>query len=374
MRKLAVIHFSPIELYPPVLNWLNYIASQPAGEIEVRVYTMTLTGSSGWFIPATPNIKIIRAGKSGNGRAWERYLNYGIFYLATLAKMISWRPDIVLYYETISSLPALLYKKYFRRSVRLLIHYHEYTSVKEYEQGMSLSRYLHRFEKQMYASAAWLSQTNEDRVRYFTKDQAGVGLPPLHVLPNYPPAGWKKASVGDRLVSRPLRVVYIGALSLDTMYTRELANWVLQQSGNVIWDIYTNNMSKETRSFLESVDKTLIRFRGSADYFSLPAVLANYDVGVILYKGHIPNYVYNAPNKLFEYMACGLDVWLPDELKGSQPYVTSGIYPKIISLNFSALSLFNWQAAADHTGLKWQPADYYCEKVLPALWQQVLAN
>src|SRR5882757_11042076 len=140
-------------MYPPVLNWLNYLSAQPASTIEVRVYTMALPGAEGWFIPASPNIRIIRAGTFGVKRSWARYLGYLFYYLRTLLGLIRRKPDSILYYETISSLPALVYKKYINRRCHLLIHYHEYTSVKEYEQGMSLARYLHRMEKKMYVSA-----------------------------------------------------------------------------------------------------------------------------------------------------------------------------------------------------------------------------
>jgi hypothetical protein len=33
-----------------------------------------------------------------------------------------------------------------------------------------------------------------------------------------------------------------------------------------------------------------------------------------LYKGHIPNYIYNVPNKVYEYLACGLQVWYSKDL------------------------------------------------------------
>ena len=44
MRKLAIIHFNPIELYPPVMNWLDFLARKEGEDMQVRVYTMHAPG------------------------------------------------------------------------------------------------------------------------------------------------------------------------------------------------------------------------------------------------------------------------------------------------------------------------------------------
>ena len=93
-------------------------------------------------------------------------------------------------------------------------------------------------------------------------------------------------------------------------------------------------------------------------------ILKNYDIGVILYKGHISNYVYNAPNKLFEYLACGLDVWLPKKMTGSLEYVTVATFPKILALDFLNLQLFNLHKAINRDGCFYQKNSFFCESVL----------
>lgn len=65
------------------------------------------------------------------------------------------------------------------------------------------------------------------------------------------------------------------------------------------------------RNFLIILIQVLFCLDSGINYSDLPGVIRAYDVGVILYNGHIANYVFNAPNKLFEYLACGLDVWSP---------------------------------------------------------------
>ena len=66
----------------------------------------------------------------------------------------------------------------------------------------------------------------------------------------------------------------------------------------------------------------------------MPALLADYDIGLILYKAHTKNYKYNAPNKLFEYLVCGLKVFYPDVMLGIKPYITENIIP----LNFKNMT------------------------------------
>jgi hypothetical protein len=380
MRKLAVLHFSPIERYPPVINWLNFLAdtfladpknavAAPSG-FGVRVFSLRAGNDVKPFAAPAANIRITRPGRAGKKGIFA-YLNYGLFHVRTLLQLIKWRPDTVLYYETLSSFPAIFYKKFINRRASLFIHYHEYASPKEYREGMVLARWFHRLEKKIYPLAAGISHTNTERTALFKNDLEGIALPSLYVLPNYPPASWRSAGRKRELAAgagaAKIKIIYVGAISLDTMYTKELAQWVSQQGGRVLWDIYSDNFTPEARTFLESFDKNLIRFRKGVNYDTLPGILPAYDIGVILYNGHIPNYIYNAPNKLFEYMACGLDIWFPDVMLGCYPFKTTGTYPKTIAVDFSDLSHFDLPAALDHTGLRHNPSVYYAEDVLPEL-------
>ena len=135
-----------------------------------------------------------------------------------------WRPDTVIYYETLSALPALLYKRTVGRETRLFIHYHEYTSPGEYEKGPLPGRWLHRIEKRSYRQSDGISHTNADRISLFRNDLTGQGVEDIvFALPNYPPASWRGAGGEKAVLGQPLRIVYAGALGLDTMYTREFA-------------------------------------------------------------------------------------------------------------------------------------------------------
>ena len=371
MPKLAILHFSPIELYPPALNWIHFLAERLPADWRVDVYTMHPPAAYPAFLSPSPGIRIRRYGRAESGQGAVRYLNYCRYHLRTLLSLAVRRPDIVLYYETLSALPALTYKRWLRRNSRLFIHYHEYTTPQEYQEGMRLATWQHRMERKCYPAAEWVSHTNEDRNRSFKADLEGIAIAPLRLLPNYPPASWVKRGGLREGPGRPLKLVYVGALSLHTMYTRQLASWVSSQRGEVTWDIYTGNATGEALDFLRSCDPALIRLHAAVNYYALPEALAGYDVGVIIYNGSIPNYIYNAPNKLFEYWACGLDVWLSDKLKSSLPFINKGVFPKIIGLNFADLSGFDWRQAVVREGLEARPSSYSAETALDVLWKKM---
>ena len=371
MPKLAIIHFNPIESYPPVMNLLNLLAAHCGAGLKVSVITMAPAGGRSLFRTDPPCIGIRRAGSAGR-RGWRGYLNYLLFYLTAFFHLLVRRPDKVLYYETLSALPAFLYKQFVRRGAELYIHYHEYTSPEEYRRGMRLGRSLHRLEKKLYPKAKWISHTNTDRVTLFSRDLTGTKTPALQVLPNYPPSSWTHSGNTVPGSSGLLRVVYAGALSLDTMYTREFGDWVARQAGKVCWDIYSDNITPAAHEYVQSFGDRLVRLRKGVDYFSLPGILGHYDVGVILYKGHIPNYVYNAPNKLFEYLACGLDVWFPSVMKGCLPFVTHGIRPRVLALDFHRLGAIDLAAVTSHEGLEYAAPHYYAEEALRPLLDSVL--
>ena len=372
MKKIFILHFNPIELYPPVQNVIHYAASHWTGN---KIYIFTTTAGNlpfAQFATNASHIEIIRLGQSGPSlSAFKRYIGYLQFYLGTFWQLMIKRPSKVMYYETLSSYPVYLYKKWMNPKADVLIHYHEYSSPVEYQQGMRLIRYFHRLEKWLYPKASWVSHTNDMRMERFEKDIAPSTVSNKHIFPNYPPRSWQRPVKQHQ--NHPLRIVYVGALSLHTMYTKEFADWVSKQQGAVTWDIYTANIKDDAKSYITALPSDHITLHDGIQYQALPDVLSKFDVGVILYTGHIENYIYNAPNKLFEYLACGLDVWFPDVMTGSLPYITKGTYPKVIAVDFNQLSQSDYRNMADHTGLVYKEPVYFCEGLLESLGKQLIS-
>lgn len=356
---LVIVHFSPIELYPPIQNLIR----QWGDSRKVMVITTTnATGNLRNFEVENSQVRITRIGRSGGAvNILNRYLTYSFFYIGALVMLIRLRPRKVLYYETISSLPVFLYRKYINRQASVFIHYHEYVSKEEISRGMLLNKIFWKLEQWLLLKARWVSQTNTDRLEKFKEDISPI-LIQGYLLPNYPPSSWR--SQPKEQLKSPLRVVYVGALSLTTMYTREFAEWVLNNKGNVLWDIYSYNFTDDARNYLQSLSTNLINLKPGIEYDDLRTLLVNYDVGIILYKGHIPNYVYNAPNKLFEYLTCGLDVWFPDIMVGCKPYMTFNKYPKVLSLNFNQLPQFDLEKAISRDNCSLNENTFFCEEAL----------
>jgi hypothetical protein len=370
--KLAIIHFSPVELYPPAMNWLNFLAKHLDEGSEVRVYTMEVSADFKKFESPLPSVKIIRTGRQHQFNLF-RYWNYIKFYSSVSRQLLTWKPETIMYYETISALPAIIYSKIFKRNCRLFIHYHEYTSSQEYKNGMLISRYVHLMEKGIYPFVKWISHTNKDRMLLFKTDHAEVILPNTYIIPNYPPGSWKSQIVKDKL-DDPLRFVYVGALNLNDMYISQITEWIVRQKGAATLDFYSDNITPDTKKYLYALQSDQISFQGAVNYFSLPGILKKYDVGLILYKGHIPNYIYNAPNKLFEYWACGLDVWFPNTMKSSLPYSADSSYPKILPVDFEQMNNYDLYVLTDRTGMECRPSVYYSEGDFEYMLNKIISD
>src|SRR5690606_11110964 len=164
----------------------------------------------------------------------------------------------------------------------------------------------------------------------------------MYELPNYPPKKWLSASSGSKNISYPVKTVYIGTISLEYSYIKEYCEWVLGMDGNIIFDIYGYNYPRETLLYLESLNSPYINFYPEGvEYDGIPEILAEYDIGLILYKALTDNFKYNAPNKLFEYLACGLNVIYSDKMLGIDPYRSERVVPvdfeKIEKIDFNSI-------------------------------------
>jgi len=364
MGKVFIVHFQPLEKYPPVMNLIRYMTRVSSGSTEIHV--VSTEGEEGKQLFGADGVVIHRLGKFS--RTWTRLQRlkfYLQFNFKGLALLLKYKPGKVLYYETLSGGPPGLYRSFFNKDCQLFIHYHEYTSPEEYRHGMFVNRWLHALEKRQYKHARWVSHTNEYRGKLFARDLGPFSPARVNVLPNYPPESWRRSvpPLQERAAQGRIRFVYVGALSLDTMFVETFATFIKQHPDNYTWDIFSDNFSPDVVQFFDNLNASNIFFRGGIAYDKLPETLSEFDIGVILYKGHIPNYVYNAPNKLFEYLSCGLDVWFPIEMTGSKPYTTTGTYPEVLEVNFNRLASVDALPKKYHSSYRLKEQAYFCEDV-----------
>jgi hypothetical protein len=331
--KIALVHFQPLENYPPVMNCILDLEKEKGEAVSI----FTTHSQNNWFGSSYPTYRLGNYTKS----IWARYWTYLYFNFVSFFFLCYYRPKKVLYYETYSCWPVYWYKKLFP-SVHVFIHFHEYVSEKEKKESSAYYKYLLIKETAILKKAIWISQTNEDRMHLFQQDYPFVSNDQCHILPNYPPADWAIRAQqirANRQVALVKRMVYVGAIGLETTYIREIAAWIEEQKGAYIIDIYSSNIDKAVLDFLHNLNSSYITINKAIPYYELPELLATYDIGLVLYKGYIQNFVYNVPNKVFEYLVCGLQVWYSEELVSTNKFKQEYDIQQLISINFTNLTI-----------------------------------
>ena len=178
---MVVIHYLPIEHYPPVINFLNCL--------EEKAICFT-TKSDKYPDSNYSNHSVFRVFVTSSNK-WLRIFQYVWFNVVSSFLLFWHRPKSVLYYQPISAFPALLYKLVRGKKVKVAVHYHEYISPEEHVKGMFLNRILHDFERKMYTRLDWISQTNNVRKQLFCRDEK-IPLKKVNTVANYPSSNWAK--------------------------------------------------------------------------------------------------------------------------------------------------------------------------------------
>ena len=336
--KIAVVHYLSVEFYPPVMNFLNI--SSKVKNLKIKAWTTHNNKKRKVYKNAAIENISRTVAPNKNDNDYFRVFKYALFNFKCLLGLIFFNPDKILYFESYSVWPVYWYLKLFNKKAELLIHYHEYFSLEWYVTGMRSVKKYHQWEQDfLYKKTIWISQTNEDSVRLFLAVNPNIDKGKMQILPNYPPLSWGKEFQKSK-ATIPLKTVYIGTLTIKNSYIKEYCNWVLSQQGDVLFDIYGYNYNADTLNYLKTLDSPYINFiEGGVEYNHIPLTLKNYNVGLILYTANDDNYKYNASNKLFEYLACGLQVWYSKKMLGIKPY-RSGM---VIPVDFEKMDSFDRQ-------------------------------
>lgn len=374
--RIVVLHWFALEQYPPVTNLLNYFS----GLEDCQVAVCSTYNDRGLAQYANSSVEFSRTQFPSRGLSrFRRLLAFLKFPMLALWKLICFRPNVVIYIEPHSSFPAVLFRLV-NGQHKLFIHSHEYCEPDHFRvPGMRLVAFYHWFEKRyLYPRAEWISQTNADRVRMFCDDHPDVHRSKLHVLPNLPPASWRKTTE-LKWIAHPqdtLKLLYVGAVSLHDTFIAELVEWLRRQPhGQFSLDVYSTNCDRTAQDFLHSSAAPNLRFHSEGiPYETLPDVLPEFHVGLILYKANTTNYVYNETNKLFEYLACGLDVWYPRQMLGIKPHSRTDVAPRVIEIDFERLDELPVSQLRVRAGLKCESFDRRCEDVLSELKESMMGQ
>ena len=370
--RIIIIHFQPLERYPPIINLLDYLRTIAVEDIVV-ISTGNDTGSIfREYKSRSENVKVKRTPAIVPNSVF-RIFSYLFFNASSFFFLLRYQPKSVLYFETISSWPAIMYKKLRGNKVKLLVHYHEYLNPVEYTQNMRLVRKMYKLEDNLFSGHySWISHTNENRLNNFIKDHhlEKDNQSVFHVMPNYPSKYWAKGETSFNS-SNKIRLVYIGSLGLETMYLKELVTWVQSHKESLSLDFYSHNVDEAAKTFLESINDGCIVLHKGCDYEQLPRILKNYDVGLVIYKPVSENWIQNAPNKVFEYLACGLDVWFSKTITYTLSIARDDVYPKIIPVDFDNLKELNIQKAIKRDGIKLKSDDFFYENIYGEIYKNL---
>jgi hypothetical protein len=326
--NLAVVHFQPLEGYPPVMNVIQSLIHE-----NISVEILTTGSAKNWFIPN--GVRIFRLG-SYLGNSIKRYVCYLKFNIIGLWKLLNINPSCVICYETASIVPVYLFKL-LKPKTRVFIHYHEYESVSEKASFSGYQKFLGKLESKLLKDLNWLSHTNIDRLEMFKTDNAISETKKLHTFPNYPSMQWAGAGILKKRADekKVLKLVYVGSLGLHTTYIADVISWIAAQNGKATLTIYSQNLENAVTELVNNANPAHVILKPSISYFELPEVICQFDVGLVLYNGHIPNFILNVPNKVNEYLACGLNVWYSDVLVTTQIFSKENPDYPLFAVDFS---------------------------------------
>lgn len=362
--SICIIHFLPLELYPPVMNLIDFLSKNYEGKILVLTTIKAHNNKLSIYQNDSLIVRIKRMRFSGSNFL-TRLLEYFLFYLEGLILLFRFNPKSVLYFESISSWPALIYKRLKRSKIRLMVHYHEYTDPRSSEEKTFLSGWMHKIEQRMYHHFSWISHTNEVRLQMFKDDNDLNDLPLslFHVVPNYPSRSWITESNGHYSNEKVKKLVFVGSLGYDNMYLQEMIDWLGKHQDEFSLDIYSHNMDEKAKAALQEQSLDNVRYCGSTDYAALPKILKSYDVGLVIYKPYSQNTIHAVSNKVFEYMACGLDTWFSEDMAYTMQYSRIEAYPKLVPVNFKQLDSFDYLSALSKENLNYEASGFFYENV-----------
>ncbi len=308
---------------------MNVISSMVIGGFETQVISTHHRGGD-WFVNS--HIEILRIGKT-YGSVTNRYLCYLKFTIIGFWKILKFKPRAILLYESYSVLPVFLYSIIFPK-VNLLAHYHEFESKTEKQCASVYSKFLYFIEKRLLLKAIWVSQTNSERKQKFQELYTQLDERQVRVFPNFPSKKWVEKGINRKIEnSGILKFIHVGSLGIETTYISEFLEWIQAQNGMATLTVVSQNLEQAVIDLINQ--NQWVTLIPNIPYQELPEMIVEHDIGVVLYTGHVPNFIYNVPNKVNEYLACGLHVWYSDVLISTHKFAEENPKYPLYSVDFS---------------------------------------
>lgn len=332
-NHIVIIHFRPLDGYPPIQNILRIFSRKE--NLRLSVFSSVSSSSGRDFSIENSDIYWSDTFLGYRNRIIRLFGGHIFFNIKCFTYLILKRPKKIIYFESISAIPCLMYKWIFKES-EVFVHYHEYTTKEEYTKGMFMERFAHSLEKKMYNNFKWISHTNKERLTFFKNDCNIKNNQILHVMPNYPMSEWtvdKSEIVKIPIEEKSNRFIYVGPINFEDTYIIEICKYIGAKPDSSL-EIVSNRIPQYFLDFLQANKYTNINLLGEVKNSELPYVLESNKIGLILYKCQTKNQIYAQPNKLFEYLRIGLDVWFPKEMLGCYDF-QSIENPKVVCIDFN---------------------------------------
>ncbi|WP_309381098.1 hypothetical protein [Cerasicoccus frondis] len=367
--KIAYVHILPLEYYPPAVNTIRALASRD--DVELTVWSSENRKHRPPF--ACEKVTIRRPDfVNPSDNAVRRLIRCIQWHWSCARGLKKAQTEVIISIEPHSALAVWFYYRILGGKARLFIHHHEYYAPKDYDRpGMRVVKWGHTAEKKdLFQRAEWISQTNENRLEFLKKDIPHIAHQKFQTWPNYPPRSWRRQSVRHSQEG-PLKLLYLGSASFHDTFIREAVEWVARFPTQLSLTISGFNVDESVWKWLEDKKFPNIESHPQGwDYEELPEQLRRYDIGLILYKGNTVNFVYNAPNKLFEYWAAGLEVWFPPEMKQIVEMKTQQPELPLKEIDYKALSQLSPPTVGSVAKQNFV-TDYSCEYAMTSLIDQL---
>ena len=287
-KILVIVHYAPVDLYPPVQNLISELVGEP--NLEVRLITgypylsdfVNVRSPRGWF-------------------AYERFpwLHHLWWFFTLWKKAWVWKHEKWLLYEA-NSYPALLALASERD---IWLHFHEYRRPKNPES--ILERWYETRIRSFLHKTYRVSHVTDARIKLLKEELGQSSDVKFERMWNCPRFQWADGALkSDEL---PKTIVVVGALG-KSCWASEVIESMKKQNKYTL-HVYGKDSFTSTER---------VQFKGWVNYSELPSVLERYRVGLVWYNGNSTNVKTSISNKIFEYLHSGLHVLLSADLKEAE--------------------------------------------------------
>ncbi|SRR5579875_20264 len=321
-RRILYVQYTNPCGYPPLLHSAEIFASRGWEVLFLGTQSLGFETSRP---PVRPGVRFQHLNYCAAG--WKRALQYFWFCFWCLFWTLRWKPDWIYASDPLACLPALLVRIFQR--VRVVYHEHDSPALDGAAAGGWFFRLCLWARRKIARKAEFCILPNENRARAFQR-QTGTGKE-VKVVWNTPLRS--EVSEPKQYPQGCLKLLYHGSV-----VPARVPLSVIQAMKKVGYPVLLRVVGYETLSsvgYMEQLRRTAqelgipeaLEFGRVLERDELMAHCQAYDAGLaMVHASRDPNLadLLGASNKVFDYMACGLALLIP-QAPGWQPFLPYGV-------------------------------------------------